>query len=80
MSENENFIQRVKEYWPIVEDIFHDYDIWERICVQFSKYEDLENQFIPFNICELIEASKKIEYDDHVTGKYFKNFFHNLEP
>ena len=64
MSEYENFIQRIKAYWPIVEDIFHDFDIWERICVQFSTYEDLEKQFIPFNICELIEASKKIRFDD----------------
>lgn len=64
MSEDENFNKRIEAYWPIVKDIFHEYDIWKRICIDFSKYEDLEKQFIPFNICELIEASKKIGYDD----------------
>ena len=64
MSNDEGLIRRVQEYWPIVEDIFLDYDIWEQICIQFSKYEAVEKQFIPFDICELIEASKKIGCED----------------
>lgn len=132
MSEDETSIHRAEEYWPIVKDLFHEYDIWKNICIEFSKYEDLEKQFIPFDICELIEASKKIGHDDpklsgiqiiiltsiiealsirvnyetfptwykenidlvesnkclsyydeylkiHGSGKYFKNFFFNLE-
>lgn len=115
----------------MVDDIF-DYDNFEQICLQFDDYEDRDKRFLPFNVCELIQASKLIGYYDpnlsgiqliliisiieslsmrekyktfprwyrdnredqtnkkcltsfqdynevHGTGKYFRNFFHNID-
>jgi len=56
-------IEHVDVFWPIIKDAL-DYEDFKKICLEFSKYEDINKVFIPYNICDFIEASKKLGYDN----------------
>ena len=56
-------IEHVDAFWPIIKDAL-DYEDFKKICLEFSKYEDINTVFIPYNICDFIEASKKLGYDN----------------
>ena len=68
MGETENSSDDfVDVFYPIIKD-FIDYDDFKEIYEEFSKYEDIDRKAIPFSVCEMILACRRLGFKDSLVS------------